>query len=188
MCPPYSRRAVLSLGSGVALSSIAGCLQNDSQPTSGGTQSPGENHTQSSEAPSTTPPETTERRSTIRSCEEQSIAPDISIWNGLSSSHAVTVTLTRRDNGEKTLFFERTYEVPATAHVNESEKIFTDWEGGECTAEITVDSGESATADVSRAASDPWNKGVEVSLRDDTGLEVYGYHVDPGTRANPNCY
>jgi hypothetical protein len=100
----------------------------------------------------------------------------------------VTVTLVRHDNEVETLFFERTYEVSASDYVDESEKIFTDWGGGECTANVAVDSGESATADVTRAAEVPWNKGVEVSLREDTGLEVYGYHVDPGQSANPNCY
>lgn len=188
MCPPHSRRAVVALGGCVVASSLAGCLQNDGQPASRGVQSPGDSSTHSSENPPTTSPETTERRITTRPCEDQPIYPDITIWNALSTSHEVTVTLTRRDNGEESLFFERTYEVPPTEHVTESEKIFTDWKGGECPAEVTVDSGESATADVTRAAGDPWNKGVAVSLRDDTGLEVYGYHADPGPSENPNCY
>lgn len=160
----YSRRVVLALG-GIAVSSVAGCLQTDDQSISGA-----------------------ERQTTV-SCKYQTSTPDISIWNSFSTPHTVTVTLVQRENETETPFFERMYEVPASEYVDEPDKIFAEWEGGECIANVTTEEGWSATAEVTTVAQSPWNYGVQVELNENVGnLAVGEHHVDPGENTNPNCY
>lgn len=177
-----NRRRFLQSFIGGSGMTIGGCATN----TNGQAGPQTTNPPTTTEAPSTSGEKTTERCTSTESTKSSAVlVPDLQVSNSTSSSHEMTVSISKQvDNGTKSAF-EQSYQLGPEEDVISDAKIFT--EKGTYAIQAKLNAGKTTTREII-VDEDSWRRytGVEVKIEPDT-FEIVVIHGDPTPTPPSTC-